>query len=306
MIVNLKSSSKVNLFLDVIQKRRDGYHEIQSLFMETSLGDDIRIESGGEDRNISIKSNYKDIENENNIIYGLWKILLRKYKKKIYGGVDVYIKKHVPLGSGLGGGSGDAFAVLDALDKYFNLDLNEKEMLSICKKLGADVPFFINGGLQKAFGKGDRLIKLKDRMSEGSEYSGKMKLIIVCPKFSISTQDSYKALGISNIGTKEAKEKQEINHSRIDDLLMGLLTFNKEKIKDNLYNRFEKYAFDKYPELEDIKNDFQKQGAVASLMSGSGSAVFGIFEDNNDLSKVSEYFQKKYPHVFIAEPKVDL
>ncbi len=262
-----KAPAKINLSLDVLKKRHDGYHELRMIMQTISLYDEINIEKETE---ISIDCNKKDIPLNNKNL--AWKAADAFFEyTSIKGGCKIYINKKIPDGAGLGGGSSDAATVLIALNEIYNTNLKDDELISIAVKIGADVPFFILKNTCLAEGIGEKLTKIENNTNPF--------VLIYKPPFSIST--------------KWAFENLKLNSKPIYDVYK--IT---EKIKNtnydfsDIFNYLEDVSITKYPEINDVKNKMKKLGATASLMSGSGSSVFGIFNDETAVKKAFESFEK--------------
>lgn len=250
--------AKINLSLDVIKKRDDGYHELKMIMQTVSLYDEIDIRK---DEKISLDSNKKNIPlDQKNLA---WKAadLFFKYTK-ISGGCKIYIKKIIPDGAGLGGGSSDAAQVLIALNEIYGTNLTDEELQSIGLQIGADVPFFILKGTCLAEGIGEKLTVIENNTHP--------YVLIYKPEFSISTKWVYENLNIEN---KNCFDINIIKDSLIND--------DRKKLCGNMYNALEKVVAEKYSEIKTIKSKLINLGSQASLMTGSGSAVFGLFYDEN-------------------------
>jgi 4-diphosphocytidyl-2-C-methyl-D-erythritol kinase len=282
----IKTTSKVNLFLDVLNKREDTYHNIQSLFLEIDLGDVIIIEIDESGSGLRIDSNFNHILSDDNTIYKLWKSLPKRVRTDI--GIKVYLEKHIPTGSGLGGGSADAVFFLEGLDEMLGLNLTYEEKFAICRGVGADMPFFIEGGLQYVSGIGDVLKPLMKRNL--NKYPCGFELLIIIPKVSISTKEAYLKL---NMGKVIDSEKRTENISIINKMAGCIKEKEMELFSDYLYNVFEQYVYKEYPNLLKIKNEVLRRGACGSLLSGTGSAVFGIFDNFTKLRSAQLFFHDK-------------
>ncbi len=304
MVLKLLTSSKLNLYLDVLDKRSDNFHNIQSLFLEVSLGDKISFEKIIGYNEIIINTNIKDIEHKDNIIFKIWE----KTKTFLDGksGLQVDLEKIIPLGSGLGGGSADGVYSLYAIENLFGLTLNYDEKFKICSELGSDLPFFINGGLQIVAGRGEQLKMVCERAMENAENPIKSKFLIICPDIFISTADAYRGLNITPLSESIINEKKHLNISRINSLIEGILSNNPSLIYKNLYNKFEDYVFSMTPDLKKIKERLIELGAIGSLMSGSGSSIFGIFFDDDLLENAFKKMTEEQYKCFKALPKIKM
>lgn len=234
------ANAKINIYLDVLGKRPDGYHNIKTVFQEVSLADTLFISELKTGIKVSC-SNPNIPSDERNLAYKAAAVL-REFAG-INAGAEIKIVKNIPAGAGLGGGSSDAAAVLQALNKLWKLKIPKHSLAELGKKIGADVPFFIYGKRCMAEGIGDILTPLP---SEKKEW-----YVIVYPGFEISSE-----------------------------LVYTRLTSNKKRcIIKNYYNRLEEVVIPIYPEILKIKDKLSASGAQIALMSGSGSSVFGLVND---------------------------
>jgi 4-diphosphocytidyl-2-C-methyl-D-erythritol kinase len=272
--MRIKSFAKVNLGLEVIRRREDGYHEVRTLLQTVNLYDILEFhqtrEEGivltGDDPTISWESD--------NLIYRA--ALLLKRDHRLSGGIEIQAAKNIPPGKGLGGGSSNAAMTLYALNEIWGLDLDKNALMDFGKKLGADVPFFLEGGLCLGKGRGDEVASVSDL--------DPLWCLMVLPRFSISTASVYGQFQPSL--TSKGKDSKIIKF--LDSWQLGLLE-----------NGLEETVFRLYPQLKPIKAYFQNQGSELSLVSGSGSAVFGLFSDRDRAEKVFQEFEKKYPSVLV-------
>lgn len=278
----LESYGKINLFLDVLYKREDNYHELRTVMQEIKLSDTIEIEEIN--KGIEIQCNNKDLPlGKENLVYRAWEEM-----KKVLGedrGVKIYIDKRIPIASGLAGGSSNAAQVLKGLNQLWELNLSQKELMDIGLKIGADVPFCIMGGTAYAKGVGEELRGLKS-------FSNKM-ILLANPEIPISTVNVYNNLDL-NTKKKDVDVKQIIQYIEEDNL---------KALSKNMYNIMEELVMKKYPIIAEIKEDMLESGALGSLMSGSGATVFGIFDDEEKLKACAKKLDKKVPIVIATETK---
>lgn len=261
--------AKINLFLDVLNKRDDGYHNLSMIMQTIDLCDEIDIEKA---EKISLECNKDGIPlNEKNLV---WKAadLFFGYTK-INGGCKIYLKKIIPDGAGLGGGSSDAAQVLIALNEIYDTKLSNEQLKGIAVKIGADVPFFIEKGCCLAEGIGDILTPIENNTNP--------YVLVYKPEVSISTKWVYESLNLNN---KKEKNKDE---------LIELLRVGNMKFYDGIFNVLEDVSITKYPEIEDVKNKFKNLGATNAMMTGSGSAVFAIFIDEIKAKEALGHFEKE-------------
>ena len=262
MILTQRAPAKVNLFLDVVKKRKDGYHDILTLFLKIGLFDTLRFRPHKD--SIRISCAHPQIpDDETNLVYKAADLLRRTCRFK--GGARIEIQKKIPVGAGLGGGSSDAAAALVALNKLWKLKLDVKKLKEIAVKIGADVPFFI-GSESAAFGRG------KGEILRPFDLGRKFWILLVCPDIFVSTKEIYQSLG------------RCLTKKKIDVKLLSYAFKNGsiEEIGKKLYNRLELVTFRKHKKLAEIKDSLSALGVRAVLMSGSGSAIFGLTKSREE------------------------
>ena len=267
-MIEINSPSKINIGLNIIEKRSDGYHNIETIFYPVKLFDVIKFYK--EDFDSFKCNNIKLMKEKNNLIFKAKEILELKFNKKF--NLKIELNKNIPIGAGMGGGSSDAASALHSINILYNLNLSKEELNDIAIKLGSDVPFFLDPRPSYASGRGE-LISLID-------FSINSNLLIVNPGIHISTKWAY-----DNIIPKKP-------HVKLSEIIKEKIDF--EEYKDIFKNDFESVVFKKFPEIESIKNDMYNIGAEFSLMTGSGSTVFGLFKDIGNAKKAAIKFQKKY------------
>lgn len=277
----LRANAKINIVLDVVGRRSDGYHELKTLFYETRLHDVIEFKKSNK-YGIRISCTDSAIPlGEKNIVYKAAKLLFDKYVPN--AGIDIHIEKHIPHGAGLGGGSADAAATIKAINELYQLKLNNSAMEAIGARLGADVPFFISGGAAYACGIGDKLTSLCD-------CDIKMPLLLIAkPDFNISTAEAYRALD----------NEDELYHPDADEAVRCFKTGNAAGVCALAGNSFEKPVFKMYPQIEEIKRLFLNDGAAASVMTGSGSAVFAFFNNEKQMERAAHNIKRKFKTIDI-------
>ncbi|MFO7732204.1 MAG: 4-(cytidine 5'-diphospho)-2-C-methyl-D-erythritol kinase [Candidatus Aminicenantes bacterium] len=255
--MTVKAFAKINLGLEIVRRRSDGYHDIRTLFQSISLADELALEPAPEGE-ILVEGDEPSVAwDGTNLVHRAAGILRDRTGTK--KGVRIRVKKMIPPGKGLGGGSADAAATLLALDEMWGLDLTPEEMASMARSLGADVPFFLKGGLCLGEGIGDLLTLIPDFPP--------LPCLIVFPPFPISTAKIYGGLGPSL--TSEGKPSKIMRFLESGDF--GLLE-----------NGLEDVIFRSHPELEGLKMSLKDRGAMLSLVSGSGSAVYGLFASRDE------------------------
>lgn len=266
---SLPSFAKINLALRVLGKRPDGYHEIRTVLQTVSLHDDLSFaeNSRGE---ITLTSNDPQLATDSSNLIIKSAQALRDFCN-VQSGASINLEKRIPVKGGLGGGSSNAAVTLMGLCRLWNLDLGPTELLGIAAALGADVPFFFHGGRALATGTGTQIQSLPD--------SEMHRLLILAPKATVSTADAYKALNAPALTTPEADSILAISRTEanFDDSKQWPLC-------DHLSNDFERVIFDIEPEILRAKNALIQAGARCALLSGSGSSVFAVFENEEVLS----------------------
>ncbi len=255
--MKIRSFAKINLGIEVLRRREDNYHDIRTLFQAVDLFDLLEFRPVAGDA-IRLSGNDRTIPwDERNLIYQAAHILKLKYQG---AGVEINVDKKIPAGKGLGGGSGNAAMTLYALNELWNLGLSREELRRTAGKLGADVPFFLEGGLCLGEERGDVVTALPDLP--------RLYCVLAMPPLTISTSEIYSCLRL----TSEGKE------SRINQFLA-------QKEFGLLENRLEDAVFSLYPRLKTIKGFFRQREAVLSLVTGTGSAVFGLYLERDKAEK---------------------
>jgi len=272
--ITFPSYAKINLYLEILEKRPDGFHNIRTIYQAISLKDTIKIDLiKGND--IKINSNSKDIPTDaSNLVYQAALSVLDKVK--IRCGLKINIDKKIPVAAGLGGGSSNAASVILGLNKLLNLKLKKKEMLNIASSVGSDVSFFIlEESVALGEARGDKVTKLKK--------IPKFWFIVVCPKIEISAKWAYSRykLGLT-------REKPGV---RI--CIRALRSGNLGRIAPVLYNDLETVILAKHTEIKDIKNALNNKGVRATLTSGSGPCIFGILQSREEAMRIRGELRRK-------------
>lgn len=243
--------AKVNLFLDVLNKRADGYHDLGTVFQTLDMGDFLSAEniSSGE---ITLSYNVsQDYPVEKDLVFRAAKLL--QEETGVSFGASLYLEKLMPLGAGLGGGSADAAAALRLLNRIWETNLSSEELEKLGAKLGADVPFLVQGGTAFAEGIGEMLTPTSVEFPKA--------VLVATPHCAVPTKDAY--AGVVPSG--------ENRWNAFKSSWNGTLSFE-------FYNKFEESVFPKYPMIQDLKNKLENLGAFKTLMSGSGASVFALFD----------------------------
>jgi len=265
-----KARAKINLNLLVLDKREDNYHNLKSVFQKVNLYDELYISKTKED-GIKIKSNIESLNNDENIIYKAYIRLKEKYKN--ITGVKVVLNKKIPMQAGMAGGSTDCASFVLGMNKLFELNLSDSEIIDISKSLGADVvPCLYNRALL-AEGIGDKVTIIKTDF--------KYYIVIIKPNISCDTKQMYRMLDGQN---------EEVQKDNTDKIIKGLENNNVKNITDNLYNVFETAISN----IDMLKEELKNNGALGSLMTGSGSCVYGIFDDKIKAKNAYRILKNKY------------
>ena len=277
--ININSYAKVNIGLKILNKRSDGYHNISTVFQEIDLFDSITISKS--DGPLKFSSNVEWLQNDQNNLC----VIAYNYIKNLYkiGGANIVLKKNISRGSGLGSGSSNAAATMKGLREIYNLEVADSELIKIGSKIGADVPFFINGSTQVGEGIGDKLTSISSSMD--AQY------LIVTPDIPIDTKWAYSQYK-NNLDNCSSPTK-------FSDSFRGK-TINLDTLKF-FENDFESVVFPTYPEIGAIKNKLIALGAKFASLSGSGSTVYGIFDDDANIDKAFSHFFPRHK-TFIAHP----
>lgn len=260
--------AKINLFLHVLRKRPDGYHDLASVMQQISIYDELEYSLRPE--GITLHCPGTDLPtDEKNLIYRAAKAIFNYTGYK--AGVEIILNKRIPSAAGLGGGSSDAATTLMALNDLCSLNVSQSELMKIGAKLGADVPFFIFGNLAFATGIGDQLQNLPDLP--------KINMVLINPAFPLSTKTVYENLNLT-------LTKKKNNYSIPRFYALG------DVIRE-LHNDLEVVSLKMYPELNDFKQMLLKEGALGALMSGSGPTLFGLFANETSAKEARNAILKK-------------
>tara|TARA_B110000444_G_C18840680_1_gene598737 strand:- start:462 stop:1295 length:834 start_codon:yes stop_codon:yes gene_type:complete len=274
--IQLKSNSKINLGLKVLSKTKSGYHNIETIFHEVKYFDTInltRVKKG-----IEFSSNANWLKNdESNLCVKAYNAISSNYK---IGGLKIDLCKNIPAGSGLGGGSSNAASIIKGLDFLYNLKIGNEKLKKIGFSIGADVPFFIEGGTQYGIKFGELLTPINLKLN--------FKTLIILTNFHISTEWAFNALKIP----LERKNN-----------LVKFKSYSKSDLESCKFfeNDFESIVFPAYPEIGHIKAVLKSMNAKYASLSGTGSTVFGIFDDDASLMKAKSHFSSSYK-TFIPSP----
>lgn len=279
----LRAPAKINLGLYLGNNRNDGYHDIITVMVPVSLYDIIEITSiDHDDCQLDVIGSKEIIRPQDNLVWKAWRLFKDKYD---IGGVKISLVKNIPSGAGLGGGSSDATYTLRGLNKLFSLNLDETAIARYASQLGSDCPFFAQDNPTFSMGRGEIIVK-DDRLTRLYEkFKTKFKVAILKPLRSVSTKDAY--AGVKDYSLTKEKLQRD-NESIVEEYIRNVESFN-------LLNDFEPSVIPQCEEIKTIKDFLSEQGAEYVQMSGSGSAVFALFDKRKlDTSVFSKMKEKIY------------
>ena len=277
--MKIKAYAKINIALDVVGKRDDGYHLLRMIMQTIDLYDTIEIEKINSGINLKCNKHYVPTD-ERNLAYKAAKLFKETYS--ITDGVDIDLIKNIPVSAGLAGGSTDAAGVLKLMNKMFNINADDEELKALGLKLGADVPYCINGGTALCEGVGEKITQLnlfKDKI-----------LVLIKPPFGVSTKEVYKNFDLSKV----------IFHPRIDELIKRMEKDDVYFVANNMKNLLENVTLKKHRVITSIKEEVKLNDAIGTMMSGSGPTVFAFFDDMLKAQMCYDNMKKKYKDVFIT------
>ncbi len=280
----LKSYGKINLGLDVLRRRPDGYHEVKMIMQMVGLYDTLTMEKTQENQ-VSMNCNLSFLPtDEKNLVYRAAALMKEKYQ--IQTGVKIVLKKRIPVAAGMAGGSSDCAAALKGMNQLFDLGLSKEELCDIGVTLGADVPYCIWGGTALAEGIGEKLTRI-DPMPG-------CYILIAKPGISVSTAFVYKNLKLDQLE----------RHPDIDGMIECLKQKDLKGICSRLENVLETVTIPEYPIIQKVKEHLMKHEAMGALMSGSGPTIFGIFSNQKTAKQALESLRsmKDVKQAYVVEP----
>lgn len=271
-ILKLKALAKINLGLDVLGKRENGYHDVRMVMQTIYLYDNVTLQKT-EEPGIQLATNlfYLPVD-EKNIAYKAAKMLMEEFR--IQGGVKIILDKHIPVAAGMAGGSSNAAAVLVGMNRLFRLGLSEQDLMERGVQLGADVPYCVMRGTVLAEGIGEILTPLAPLP--------KCYILVAKPSISVSTKTVYEKLDAHEIA----------DHPDIDGVIAGLKAGDLQMVAGAMGNVLERVTVEDYPIIDEIKTVMKNAGALNGMMSGSGPTVFGIFDDKKMAKQAQQKIRK--------------
>lgn len=263
--VSLKALAKINLGLDVLGKREDGYHEVRMIMQSIHLYDRVEIKKT-KSPNIHVETNlfYLPVD-ENNLVYKAAKLMKNEFRIK--EGVRITLQKFIPVAAGLAGGSSDAAAVMVGMNRIFSLGIKQSRLMELGLQIGADVPFCIMRGTALAEGIGEKLTALPSMP--------KCPVLIAKPAVSVSTKHVYEQLRLT----------ENTVHPDIDAVIENIRQKKLRGVAENMGNILETVTVKEYPVIKEIKKVMKENGALNAIMSGSGPTVFGLFANEKEIRR---------------------
>lgn len=280
-----KAYGKINIGLDVLGKRSDGYHEVKMIMQTVSLYDRITITRHKNSSDIVLETNLNFLPtNENNIVYKAAKLLKDEFG--LPDGLSIKLEKHIPVAAGMAGGSTDAATTLELINTMYSLSLRKEDLMKRAVTLGADVPYCILKGTALCEGIGEILTPIKPLMP--------CYILIVKPPIYVSTKFVYEHLKINELKS----------HPDIDGIVSAINAGNLETMSQKMGNVLESVTEENYPVITSIKKLMLQNSAISSLMSGSGPTVFGIYDDEEKINQAATFFKTNYPsyRTYVTKP----
>ena len=272
--MNLPSFAKINFGLEVLRKRKDGFHEIRTLFQAIDLHDILTFRSHSGDA-VNLAGDDERIPwDETNLVHRAASLM--KKECRVSEGVEIRVQKRVPFGKGLGGGSSNAAVTLYALNRLWGMGLAKEELMILGARLGSDVPYFLEGGLCLGLGRGEKIFPLEDLPRKYS--------VLVLPELAIMTAAVYGCF------------RSSLTSKNKDSKINRFLNIRKFHV---LENDLEETVFQLYPQIKAIKDQLRNLGSELSLVSGTGSAVFGLFSDQNRARRAFEGLKQEHPSLLV-------
>ncbi|MCF7926897.1 MAG: 4-(cytidine 5'-diphospho)-2-C-methyl-D-erythritol kinase [Candidatus Izimaplasma sp.] len=273
-MVKEKAYAKINLFLNVLNKRPDGYHDLDMIMAPLKLHDTLTFKRNKKNQSIELSCSRKIMDQkQDNLVYKIAKSLKETFDVK--KGVHIHLDKQIPMGAGLAGGSADAAATLRGLNKLWKLGLSTKELSKIGEQFGADIPFCIYNQLCIARGKGEELLFLNQKLH--------LNILLVTPNIEVSTKAVFKQVTESDLIEKTSHHMANAIYNK-----------NYELILRELFNSLEKITFKLKPKVKKLKEEFKSYNLDGVLMSGSGASVFAIDKSKKKLKNMCEEIDNSY------------
>ena len=279
--ITQKGYAKINLGLDVLRRREDGYHELRMIMQTVDIYDELLIEKTDENGMVTLTANCEGLPlDENNLIVKAARIMMDTYH--LSGGLRIHLTKQIPMAAGMAGGSADAAATFLGINRLFGLNLTKEELEKHGVRVGADVPYCILGGTCLAEGIGEILTPIRQLPD--------VPVVIVKPDFDVSTGYVY-----GNLHADTLK-----NHPDIDSQIAAIESGDLKRMADMMGNVLQNVTIAGYPQIDTIKEHMIRMGAYGSMMSGSGPSVFGLYETDQVAKEAASKLRMLYPKAFVT------
>ena len=285
-LLTINANAKINLTLDILDKREDGYHDVELVLQSIALADTLEL--ARIDKGIKFEMNTENVAggetlpiDENNLACRAAKIVIEHCH--LNEGVFIRLNKRIPIAAGLAGGSTDAAAVIRGMNRLFNLRLTTNEMCELAAEIGSDVPFCIVGGTCLAYGRGEKLNRLADLPST--------PIVLLKPRGAIPTAWAYK--------TYDSNRSPE--HPDTTAICEAINLSDTKAVFELIFNVMERVAVKKYPAINTYKDKLLEAGAIAAMMSGSGPSIFGIAKSHDEAIRIANTFKDSGVQVFVTE-----
>ncbi|MCX7048996.1 MAG: 4-(cytidine 5'-diphospho)-2-C-methyl-D-erythritol kinase [Candidatus Sumerlaeota bacterium] len=282
-VFSIQAHAKVNLFLDILGRREDGYHSIQSIMQTIDLADTIRVAPRADDQFILTCSDPSLPQGPQNLAVKA-ALALRDATSRWFG-FDIHLDKRIPAGAGLGGGSADAAAVMKLIRQAARLQISDADLAVVAARVGSDAPFFVSGGTALACGRGEILSTVENNCAEGG-------IVVVCPDAHVSTPEAYRWWDESGMPRTRV---------RVEQMIEALHAGDWRRVADCAENAFQEIVESRVPTIAAARRELAEAGCMKAVLSGSGAAVFGLTETEPAARRMAERLKNHYPLV-IASP----
>ncbi|MCX7766006.1 MAG: 4-(cytidine 5'-diphospho)-2-C-methyl-D-erythritol kinase [Candidatus Sumerlaeia bacterium] len=294
--IEVTAYAKINLYLRVLSRRSDGYHNIETIYQSIDLADllEFGLEEGEPTVNLTIEphSIFKVPVDNSNLVFKALNLLKERTGEEFHK-LRITLNKNIPVGAGLGGGSADAAATLIAINRLFSLGLDIEQLRELAGKIGADVPFFLQGGTALGTGRGDVIIPLQNNLL--------YYVVVVFPGFSIATAEAYKKYDLESAQKETDTIRRHISPA-VSSMMEVLRQGSLKEFCSLMANDFTEVIEKLYPEIAIVRKELIDAGCCVAQLSGSGSAVFGICETQTQALQVLERVREKYKFTYLCKP----
>lgn len=277
--MKIKAYGKINIALDVIGKRDDGYHLLRMIMQTVDIYDELEFKRN--EQGVHITSNKDFVPTDNrNLVYKAVELFCETYG--VEKAISIHIEKNIPVEAGMAGGSTDAAATLRAMRDIYRPHITDEELMILGVRIGADVPYCIRGGTALCEGIGEIITELMP-------FKNKI-LVVVKPDFGVSTVATYKGFKLNEVN----------EHPKVDELILAMKKDDLNYVAENMMNLLELVTLKEYKEIDEIKEFICNEGALGAMMSGSGPTVFGFFDNHGKAIACAEKLEVNYSEVFVT------